>query len=133
MKKILTASLVMLLFVVSACTDKQSGSESADKSNVNGKIEVSSTDSMCDLSSHTAPAGNVTFEIKNEGSKITEFYVYKEDGTTVVGEEENIGPGLTKNLNVSLEEGSYVTACRPGMTGQGIRFEFSVTAAENTK
>ena len=39
-----------------------------------------------------------------------------------MGEVENIGPGLTRELIVELAEpGTYVTACKPGMNGDGIR------------
>jgi iron uptake system component EfeO len=46
----------------------------------------------------------------------------------VVGEVENIGPGLQGKLTVTAEEGDYLAACKPGMTGAGIRSAFTVTA-----
>ena len=52
---------------------------------------------------------------------------YAEDGQRIVGEVENIGPGLTRELRVSAPAGTYVTACKPGMTGDGIRADFTVT------
>ena len=59
--------------------------------------------------------------ITNNGTKATEFYVYGE-GQRVVGEVENISPGLQRKLVVNLTEpGTYHTACKPGMVGDGIR------------
>ena len=45
-----------------------------------------------------------------------------------MGEVENIGPGLTRQLIVEVPDGgSYTTACKPGMVGDGIRAPFTVT------
>ena len=64
----------------------------------------------------------------NGGSKVTEFYLYSADGKRIVGEVENIGPGLQGKLTVTAEEGDYLAACKPGMAGDGIRSAFTVTA-----
>jgi iron uptake system component EfeO len=91
-------------------------------------ITVTSTDDACDLSATTAIEGKLAFEVTNEGSKPTEFYLYA-DGEEIVGEVEDIGPGLTRTLTVDdVTAGDYVTACKPGMTGDGIRADFEVTA-----
>jgi iron uptake system component EfeO len=45
-----------------------------------------------------------------------------------MGEVENISPGLSRKLIVQLTEpGTYQTACKPGMLGDGIRGEYKVT------
>jgi iron uptake system component EfeO len=45
-----------------------------------------------------------------------------------MGEVENIGPGLTSQLIVEVPDGgTYTTACKPGMIGDGIRAPFTVT------
>jgi iron uptake system component EfeO len=110
--------------LLGACSLTESNKK-ADKAD--GTVTVTSSDTACDLSTTTAPSGTVTFTVKNTGSKITEFYLYAEDGQRIVGEVENIGPGLTRELVVSAEPGTYVTACKPGMEGKGIRDEFTVT------
>jgi iron uptake system component EfeO len=92
-----------------------------------GTVQVVSRDDACELSTDTAPSGNLVFTVKNEGSTVTEFYLYDEDGTRIVGEVENIGPGLSRDLVLRAAPGSYVTACKPGMTGDGIRADFTVT------
>ncbi len=92
-----------------------------------GAITVSSTSDACTLSATTAPAGPTVFEVKNDGSEATEFYVYAQDGERIVGEVENIGPALTRELTVVLQPGTYETACKPGMVGDGIRATFTVT------
>jgi iron uptake system component EfeO len=88
---------------------------------------VTSTDSSCEVSTDSAPAGPITFQVTNSGSKVTEFYLYSADGKRIVGEVENIGPGLQGKLIVTANEGAYQTSCRPGMAGKGIRADFEVT------
>ena len=66
-------------------------------------------------------SGNLTFTVKNDGDQVTEFYLLAEDGLRILGEVENIGPGLTRNLVVTVPAGKYNTACKPGMVGDGIR------------
>ncbi|WP_020108843.1 iron uptake system protein EfeO [Nocardia sp. 348MFTsu5.1] len=111
--------------VLSACTDKTEASE--------GDIAVTSTDSSCDLATPDAETGMVSFNITNNGSKITEFYVYGSNNR-VLGEVENIGPGLTGKLAVEIvEPGTYVTACKPGMVGTGIQQELNVTGETKEK
>ena len=39
----------------------------------------------------------------------------------MMGEVENITPGLSRELRVELPAGTYQTACKPGMIGDGIR------------
>jgi iron uptake system component EfeO len=100
---------------------------STDEDGGSGTVAVSSTDDKCTLSTTTAPAGPLTFEVTNDGSQVTEFYLLGQDGKQVLGEVEDIGPGLTRKLVVRVQPGTYVAACKPGMTGDGIRQDFTVT------
>jgi iron uptake system component EfeO len=104
-----------------------------------GPITVAASDSACQVSAAEAPAGNITFAVNNSGQKVTEFYLYGA-GDRIMGEIENIGPGLTRQLIVEVPDGgTYTTACKPGMVGDGIRSAFTVTGAaarsvdDNTK
>jgi iron uptake system component EfeO len=92
-----------------------------------GPIPVTAGDESCDVAAADAPAGTITFAVRNTGTKITEFYLYG-TGDRIMGEIENVGPGLTRNLIVEVPDGgSYTTACKPGMVGDGIRAPFTVT------
>jgi iron uptake system component EfeO len=93
------------------------------------RVAVESDAETCDLSTTSAPAGTIVFTVTNTGDDITEFYLYASDGEAVVGEVEDIGPGLTRDLTASLDAGTYVTACKPGMVGEGIRGSFTVAAS----
>jgi len=87
---------------------------------------VAATDDACDVSETELPAGTHAFEVSNEGSRTTEFYVYAE-GDRVMGEVAGIEPGASDELLVELPAGDYETACKPGMTGEGIRAALTVT------
>ncbi|GAA3060486.1 peptidase M75 family protein [Pseudonocardia yunnanensis] len=104
-----------------------------------GPIAVRAADDACEVGGAEAPAGTITFAVNNTGSKVTEFYLYG-TGDRIMGEVENIGPGLTRQLIVEVPDGgTYTTACKPGMVGDGIRAPFTVTGTaarsvdENTK
>lgn len=93
----------------------------------NGPIQVTASDTACEVSRTSASAGSITFDVTNKGTMVTEFYVYGQ-GDRIMGEVENIAPGLTRQLIVDLREpGTYQTACKPGMQGTGIRGDFTVT------
>ncbi len=93
-------------------------------------LSVDSSDGACGLSASEAPAGTISFQVTNSGSQVTEFYLLAEDGLRVVAEVENVGPGITRPLVAHVPAGSYVTACKPGMTGDGIRSDFTVTESD---
>ncbi len=113
-------AVVLTIFSLSACAE-DTPSGSSDKN-----IDVEATDSACEVSATKLDAGPLTFKVTNEGSKVTEFYVYAE-GDRIMGEVENIGPGLSRNLVVDLPKGTYEGACKPGMAGDGIRQTLTVT------
>ena len=85
------------------------------------QVTVNATDTACELSATEGAAGPATFVVTNNGTAATEFYVYGKDNR-VLGEVENISPGLQRQLVVQFDEpGSYTVACKPGMVGDGIR------------
>ena len=92
-----------------------------------GAIDVESTATECRVASVTAPSGTLTFRVKNTGADTTEFYLLGDDKLRIVGEVENIGPGLTRDLVVQARPGTYYTSCKPGMVGDGIVAAFTVS------
>ena len=112
---------------LAACTDKADSSASSTGAGAGGPIVVNATDTACELSASSAKAGTVTFQVSNAGTKVNEFYVYAE-GDRIISEVENITPGLKRQLKVEITEpGTFTTACKPGMVGDGIRAPFTVT------
>lgn len=106
---------------LTGCTKNSESSSSGG-----GNISVTSTAKECQLSAAEADSGNVVFHVSNKGSEVTEFYLLAQDGLQIVGEVENIAPGISRDLVVRAPAGSYYTACKPGMVGDGIRAKFTV-------
>lgn len=111
---------ILLLLLILAAGTGCAGSKSSSSG-----LTVTSSESACDVSSTSLNAGTHTFSVTNKGSDATEVYVYG-DGDKVVGEVENIGPGLTRQLEVTLTAGTYSVACKPGQKGDGIRTPITV-------
>ncbi|WP_345474277.1 imelysin family protein [Glutamicibacter ectropisis] len=125
MNKTSTAAAVLVVgtLALAGCTDNTT------QASADGAISVVSTDDACNVSTDTTAGGTIKFDVKNEGSAVTEFYLLAEDGLRIVGEVENIGPGVTRDLVVMAPQGKYFTACKPGMVGDGIRAAFTVNEA----
>ena len=126
MRSALPVALLAALPALVACT--QNATVDNSTAGGDGTIAVTAGDTACAVSADSAPAGTLTFEVTNAGSKVNEFYLYSADGKRVIGEVENIGPGLQGKLIVTAEQGDYLTACKPGMSGKGIRAGFTVRA-----
>ena len=116
-----TAVILGSLAMLAAC------SSNGGTTGASGNIAVEASDDACKVAKTEASTGSVTFEVANKGTKVTEFYLYAE-GDRILGEVENIGPGLSRKLIVEVtESGKFQTACKPGMKGDGIRGDFTVT------
>lgn len=117
-----------LLLGTAACGSESPGKAADGK----GPIVVEASDTACSVGRTTAPAGTIEFTVSNKGSKVNEFYLLGE-GDQVLGEVENVTPGLSRSFHVEVAEpGTYTTACKPGMKGQGIRGDFTVTGTAAT-
>jgi len=63
----------------------------------------------------TVKPGSVTFKVTNDGAdNVSEFEVMK--GSKILGEVENIAPGLSRSFTMKLKAGDYVTYCPGGDT-----------------
>ncbi|MFF9394579.1 iron uptake system protein EfeO [Streptomyces griseoluteus] len=117
----IAATAAAALTALSACTAK-SDAKGGDA------IQVTATDTRCDTSAKSVPAGQVTLKIENKGSRATEVEIVFPDDR-IVSEKENIGPGTKYTLTAEVKAGSYEIACRPGMKGHGVRQKLDVTGS----
>jgi len=124
----LTAAAVLLIGGAAACSDSGSNAGGTGNAAAGGPITVNASDTTCEVAATEVPAGTSIFKVTNKGGKVTEFYVYAE-GDRIMGEVENIAPGLSRDLHVELTAGTYETACKPGMIGKGIRNGLTVTGS----
>ncbi len=131
MRKTLVAALVALPLLAACTQNADTGSAGGSDDAADPRaLTVDSSADACTLSATEAPAGALTFDVTNSGDQVTEFYLLGDDGLRIVAEVENIGPSISRALTVDAPAGTYVTACKPGMAGEGIRGEFTVTASD---
>lgn len=120
-------ALVVPALMAAGCTDNAPSAGSSAGGDGARTLTVQASDTACTLSATTAPSGTLTFSVTNTGTQVNEFYLLAADGLRIVAEVENIGPGLTRDLVLSAPAGDYISACKPGMVGEGIRAAFRVT------
>jgi len=120
---LLTAGAAVALLALAGCVPNNTASTDAA-----GAITVDSSADDCAVSASTATSGTLTFSVTNSGDQVTEFYLLADDGLRIVGEVENVGPGISRDLVVQAQPGDYFTVCKPGMVGDGIgRAAFTVS------
>ena len=95
--------------ILGACgSDEDSGAK--EGANV---IDITLTDAGCLPRSISTKAGPTTFKVTNDDSAgVSEFEILS--GKKILGEVENIIPGVPKSFSLTLKEGSYVTYCPGG-------------------
>lgn len=130
-KTLLAAGLLLATPVLAACTENSTSTGATGDDADPRAFTVASSDDACEVSGDSAPSGALTFDVTNTGSQVTEFYVLGDDGLRIVGEVENIGPGVSRALTIKAPAGQYFTACKPGMKGDGIRADFTVDASDD--
>jgi iron uptake system component EfeO len=121
-----TAAAAAALTVVTGCTEKSTAKDS------DHLIQVTATDSKCEVSKKEFPAGHVELAVENKGAKVTEVYLLFPDDR-IVAERENIGPGTKQTVTAEVKAGDYRVACKPGMKGKGIRQDLTATGGAAAK
>ena len=137
----------MRVFIVLACAASLAAvgcSSSSSSAGTEGGVAVTEQDFSIAASPSSAPAGEVSFDITNNGPAAHEFLVVKsdedpgsltvkdgivpEDSLDLIDEQEDIAPSTTATLTVDLEAGSYILMCNVnGHYQQGMHAGFTVT------
>jgi uncharacterized cupredoxin-like copper-binding protein len=147
-KHYLVYPLVAALAIVAAACSSSSSSTSAAASSTSSTggstIAATEKDFEISLDPSTASAGEVTFDISNEGPSTHEFVIVQsdlaadklpvkdglvsEDAVTVVDEAEDIAPSTTADLTVDLDAGTYIIICNiVGHYEQGMHTTLTVS------
>jgi uncharacterized cupredoxin-like copper-binding protein len=126
---IFVATVGALSLVAAGCSDDDGGETGATGGGTT--VDVTVQEFAVIPAASSAPAGDVTFDVTNEGPDDThEFVVFKTDlapdalptaadgsvdeegeGVMLIDEIEDIAVGDTPTLTVSLDAGSYVFIC----------------------
>jgi iron uptake system component EfeO len=104
MRRTLVGLAVLGMFVTAGACAGSPGDSPA------GAIEVEAKDHMFVPDELEAESGSLSFSIRNTGDAVHEFEIF--EGKKLVDEVEDITPGLTRTLTVTLEPGTYEFACK---------------------
>lgn len=119
--RLLAAGLTTLLaaLTLAACgsgdtstTTAASGAEAA-VSESSGTVTLTLNDDGCTPQDVTIPAGTTKFVGKGNSGKVTEFEVVDAKGL-ILGERENVAPGLEASFTLDLQPGTYAFSCSIG-------------------
>jgi high-affinity iron transporter len=104
------AAVLLIVLVAAGC----GGGTKHDDAASARRVAVSLTDEGCPATL-SLPAGPTTFVVTNDGADaVSEFEIL--DGDTILGEVENLAPGLSGEFSLTLDAGTYVTYCPGGST-----------------
>jgi iron uptake system component EfeO len=103
-----------LAIVVSGCGSSTKTGASGTDTSVQ-KVAITLTKAGCDPAEASAHAGPTTFDVKNDGADAVTEMELQQNGR-IVGEVENLTPGLSGSFSVTLQPGSYDTICPNGDT-----------------
>jgi FTR1 family protein len=107
------ALLTLFLLACGTSTAEDKGSDTTGAK----VVEFSITDEGCDPATMEVAAGPTKFQITNTGaSAVTEFEVM--DGDRILGEAENLTPGLKGSFSLDLSAGSYTLYCPNGKSAE---------------
>nr|WP_261557765.1 iron uptake system protein EfeO [Frankia tisae] len=116
----------MIATGVVACGGSDSGGSGG--SSAAGKkqtVTVTITSKICSPDVATIPSGPTTFKVVNkDAGDVTEAELV--DGDTILGEKENLTPGLSGTFSLNVKAGKYQLYC-PGADTEKV--DFTVTQA----
>lgn len=102
-----------------------SGADAKGAGDKTSNVSIEITDKDCAPTPASVPAGTVKFKVHNKNSgKVTEAEVM--DGGKMLGEKENLTPGLSGDFTLTLEAGKYQVYCPNAGTDHT---DFTVTGA----
>ncbi|MDO5059973.1 MAG: iron uptake system protein EfeO, partial [Neisseria sp.] len=109
----LSSVSVLLALGLTACqppeAEKPAASAAASAVNSDGSVNVAVNDNACDPMELTVQSGKNVFNITNLSGRKLEWEIL--DGVMVVDERENIAPGLSDKMTVTLLPGEYAMTC----------------------
>jgi iron uptake system component EfeO len=73
----------------------------------------------CLPSDATVPAGPVTISVSNGGSRFVTELELQDEHEIIIGERENILPGLSGSFSLDLQPGKYILNCPSGNVTRG--------------
>ncbi len=124
----LTAMIALVtgaVVVAAGCSSSASKSKTTADSGKTTTVNVSLTPQGCQAKPATVATGDVQFNVANKNaSAVTEAELRTSNGSKILGEQENLTPGLSGGFELTLAPGSYELNC-PGAAQE--HWKFTVT------
>jgi iron uptake system component EfeO len=119
------AAVVAAAVVTGSLLISGSSSDDSGKSDDAGNTTVEVSPSTCGTGwTHPHP-GNQVFEMRNTSSSASEAYLIDAKSGAIFGEVEDLGPGVARQMRVTIGSGSYAFKCLPddadAVTGPTVR------------
>jgi iron uptake system component EfeO len=106
------AALALLaLAVLASCGGGSDQSASTGGGGKVAEIKLQLTDDGCSPATAKVKSGPVKFDVKNPGTSKTDEVEVKNEHGIILGERENLAPGLGSDFTLTLQPGTYVLNC----------------------
>ncbi len=124
----LTAVIALItgaVVVAAGCSSSASKSKTTADSGKTTTVSISLTPQGCAAKPAKVATGDVQFNVTNKNaSAVTEAELRTSNGSKILGEQENLTPGLSGGFELTLAPGSYELNC-PGASQE--HWKFTVT------
>jgi iron uptake system component EfeO len=106
------AAILLTTAALAACGDEANDAASSSASEGAARtVAFELTDSGCSPAHATVRAGVVRISVTNDGTAKTDEVELKDEDGTILGERENLAPGLSGDFTLTLQPGRYVLNC----------------------
>lgn len=108
------AACVLAVALAGCASSRPAGGSAAEDGAASTTVTVDLTSAGCAPTPDTIAAGSVRFKISNSGaSAVSEAELRTSDLAKILGEQENLAPGLSGGFSLNIQPGKYVLTC-PG-------------------
>lgn len=104
------AAVALTASLLAACGDAANDTSTTGAKDA-ALLRVELTDAGCSPSNATVPAGPVTIAAVNNGTAKTDEIELKSADGIIMGERENLAPGLSADFTLTLQPGRYKLLC----------------------
>ena len=116
--------------VLAGCSGSHPSAPAGAASDTSATVTISLTAQGCQPEPASSAAGPVDFTVVNkDASAVSEAELRTSDLSKILGEQENLTPGLSGGFSLTLQPGKYVISC-PGASQQHWTFTVTGKATE---
>jgi iron uptake system component EfeO len=130
MKRFAVVAVVAGLALTASACGSSKKSAAGDVSDQSVTVKVVLTPQGCAAVPASIAAGHVDFDVSNKNAgAVTEAELRTADLSHILGEQENLTPGLSGGFSLNIQAGSYKISCPGAKQSQS---DFTVTGKSST-